>query len=112
MANSLICTDSVIAETSYDSGVMRFEKALSLVDDYGVAIPAVFSIDTDEESIPMVGITMYGRVTGQYDSEVDSSKEVTITATPLDTDVDPVEADTTLADLFALEVFGEVGGIS
>ena len=77
---------------------LAFSAALAL-DDGSKEIPATFAIDTDDSTLPMIGITQYGKLVGLPSSE---STPFTVTATPLDGSeativytnvVDVIEAD-------------------
>ena len=76
MANSIILKSKAV--TKVDS-YTAFSVGLALSDGTK-EIPAKFSLDTDETTLPMIGITEYGKLVGLVSSD---SEPFTVSATPL-----------------------------
>ena len=76
MANSIILTSKAVTEVG---GYIAFSVGLALIDGTK-EIPAKFSLDTDETTLPMIGISDYGKLVGLVSSD---SEPFTVSATPL-----------------------------
>ena len=102
MAKAITVKEIALCNITPD--IIGFEIGLAL-EDSGVVTPATYEIDmTSGTTIAMVGITQYGRVTGQY-TEATKTLSVDITATPLGDDgTNKVVGTATLAELIALTV--------
>ena len=76
MANSIILKSKAVTEVG---GYLAFSVGLALSDG-SKEIPAKFSLDTDETTLPMIGISVYGKLVGLVSSD---SEPFTVSATPL-----------------------------
>lgn len=96
MANSVILKSKAVTEVG---GYIAFSVGLALSDG-SKEIPAKFSLDTDETTLPMIGITEYGKLVGLVSSD---SEPFTVTATALNgTTTEEVESN--VAILLAADV--------
>lgn len=101
MAKAIILKGKAVSEVTPTLTAMEFSVCL---DNSGVEIPAVFSIDLESSSddVPMVGITSYGRITALAAS-ADLSVSLTVTATEKD-GTTTTEVDTNLSTLLAADI--------
>lgn len=100
MAKAIILKGKAVSEVTPTLTAMEFSVCL---DNSGVEIPAVFSIDLKTSSdVPMVGITSYGRITALAAS-ADLSVGLTVTATEKD-GTTTTEVDTNLSILLAANI--------
>lgn len=100
MAKDIILKGKAVSEVTSTLTAMEFSVCL---DNSGVEIPAVFSIDLKTTGdVPMVGITSYGRITALAAS-ADLSVALTVTATEMD-GTTTTEVDTDLSTLLAADV--------
>lgn len=96
MANSIILKSKAVTEVG---GYIAFSVGLALSDG-SKEIPAKFSLDTDETTLPMIGITEYGKLVGLVSSD---SEHLTVTATPIGSSVG-TEVDSTVANTIEAEI--------
>ena len=97
MANSLFVKGNSFS--LINEGLVGFETALVLLDENDKEVQATWDIGVSGDTIPLIGITQYGRVTGMYSVE-EAELEITITATPLGgTADDAVDGTTTVGQL-------------
>lgn len=96
MPNSIILKAKAVSELDEYSA---FSVALAL-NDGTKDIAATFSIDSEAVTLPMIGVTEYGKLVGLV---TDDSTAFTVTATPLDGSA-ATEADTTVADVIGADI--------
>lgn len=96
MANSIILKSKAVTEVG---GYIAFSVGLAL-NDGSKDIPAKFSLNTVETTLPMIGISEYGKLVGLVSSD---SEPFTVTATPLAGGA-ATEAYSTVADTIEAEV--------
>ena len=77
MANSIVLKAKAIS--TLDEYV-AFSVALAL-NDGTKDIPATFSITTEEATLPMVGVTEYGKMVGFVSASAESATPITVNAT-------------------------------
>lgn len=101
MAKAIILKGKAVSEVTPTLTAMEFSVCL---DNSGVEIPAVFSIDLESSSdaVPMVGITSYGRITALAAS-ADLSVPLIITATEKDGTTTTM-VDTDISTLLAADI--------
>lgn len=97
MANSIILKSKAVTEVGTD---IAFSVGLAMSDGTN-EIAAKFSIDTDETTLPMIGITEYGKLVGLVASS-STSTPFSVTATPLDGS-SALEVDSTVAAVLAAD---------
>lgn len=100
MANSIILKSKAVTEVG---GYIAFSVGLALSDG-AKEIPAKFSLDTVETTLPMIGITEYGKLVGLVSSD---SEPFSVSATPLAGGA-ATGVDSSVANTIGAEVGGSI----
>lgn len=101
MPNTIIVKAKAVNNLGEDTA---FSAALALTDGTK-EIAAKFSLTVSGSTIPMVGITQYGKLAGLVS---DDTTALTVTATPLDGSA-ATSASTTVAAILAADIGDSLG---